>query len=632
MSKKPAKKPAAPPLKVSHLWIKLGDGIRLSAKLWLPKATPVPALIEFSPHRKSDLSAARDSVHCSALAAAGYAVVRIDQRGTGDSEGNASVSFDRQDETDALQALNFISEQKWCDGKLGLFGFAAGGTAALQIARRQPVGLGALIAVAATDDRYEDEGCYHGGVPTAELLANATRQLAISALPQDAKIAGAARKKNWNVRLNQLPFMAAHWLSHPQRGDEWKAVSAAEDLGLITAPVLLVAGWQDPVAGASLRMLKTLRAPCKAVIGAWGHEWPQDNAQRAAIDFTVEMLRWFDQHLKGPATGVMQEPAVRFFMCDAQKGGGGISGRWLGDMLWGLGASTAQTLYLTGYGLSVTKGEEREFVVSSPFTAGFGIASGLADGAARSDSAALTFDSPPLAAELDLAGAPEVVLDVSVNAGVAQIVVRLSAVGPTGEILPLAHKVQNLTHRVSREHPSALETGRRMGITVKLSDMACRLSQGFKLRVSIATSHFPLVWPAPSAVALTVHAGQAELVLPVRRDRGMEKIITFVALAEHTVASISKRSFSLDPVSGAAKLSVVSDAQKQTFSVKPDDAVSARQTAEASFGVGNVRTNVKSSLSATTKHWALSATLEVFEGKTRLFTKTFNEKILRNLV
>ncbi len=92
MPKKPVKKPAAPSFAISHLWIKLGDGIRLSAKLWLPKAKPVPALIEISSHRKSDLSAARDANLFGALATASYAVIRIDQRGTGDSGPNAGLT------------------------------------------------------------------------------------------------------------------------------------------------------------------------------------------------------------------------------------------------------------------------------------------------------------------------------------------------------------------------------------------------------------------------------------------------------------------------------------------------------------------------------------------------------------
>ncbi|HEY5362577.1 MAG TPA: CocE/NonD family hydrolase [Aestuariivirga sp.] len=631
MPKKPAKKPAAPSFAISHLWIKLGDGIRLSAKLWLPKAKPVPALIEFSSHRKSDVSAARDANLCGALATAGYAVIGIDQRGTGDSEGNYSGGFDRQDETDALQALSFIAEQNWCDGKLGLYGFSAGGTAALQIARRQPIGLGAIIAVAATDDPYEDDGAYQGGLPTAELLAAATRQLAKSALPQDQKLAGKAWKKNWDTRLKQLPFMATQWLKHPQRDDEWKAISAAEDIGLITAPVLLVAGWQDAVAGASLRMMQSLRSPCKAIIGPWAHEYPQE-AEANAVDFSVEMLRWFDLHLKGQATGVMQEPAFRYFMQDPQQIASAITGRWVSDMMWGPGAFATQSLFLSASGLAISKGDEQALSFSSPLTSGFGIASGLADGAARDDSASLTFDSAALAAELDIAGAPILTLDLSADAEVAQVHVRLSCIWPTGEISQLSQRAMNLTQRVSRGSPTALEPARRTRVEVKLADMATRVPKGCKLRISISTSAFPHAWPAPNKVALTIYAGASTIALPIRSDRGMEKLVSFAPLAANSPAPKPKRVFSLDPVSGAAKLSYATGADKHIFSVKPDDVASAAQQVESTYVVGKVKTVVQSKLSATPKHWLLSSKLEAFDGKKRVYTKEFKEKIPRNLV
>ena len=631
MPKKPVKKPAAPSFAISHLWIKLGDGIRLSAKLWLPKAKPVPALIEFSSHRKSDLSAARDANLCGALATAGYAVIGIDQRGTGDSEGNCSGGFDRQDETDALQALSFIAEQNWCDGKLGLYGFSAGGTAALQIARRQPIGLGAIIAVAATDDPYEDDGVYQGGVPTAELLAAATRQLASSALPQDQKLAGKAWKKNWDTRLKQLPFMATQWLKHPQRDDEWKTISAAEDIGLITAPVLLVAGWQDAIAGAVPRMMQSLRAPCKAIIGPWAHQYPQE-AEANAVDFTLEMLRWFDLHLKGQATGVMQESAFRYFMQDPQQIASAITGRWVSDMMWGPGAFATQSLFLSASGLAISKGAERALSFSSPLTSGFGIESGLSDGAARDDSASLTFDSAALAAELDIAGAPILTLELSADAEVAQVHVRLSCIWPTGEISQLSQRAMNLTQRVSRGSPTALEPARRIRVEVKLADMATRVPKGCKLRISISTSAFPQAWPAPNKVALTIYTDASTIALPIRSDRGMEKLVSFAPLAANSIAPKPKRVFSLDPVSGVAKLSYATPTDKHIFSVKPDDVASAAQQVESTYVVGKVKAVVQSKLSATPKHWLLSAKLEAFEGKKRVYTKEFKEKIPRNLV
>ncbi len=601
-----SQKSAAAPVKISTLSIPVGDGVKLAAKLWLPRVVPAPTLIEFS----CLTSSREDAIH-SVLAKDGYAVLRIDPRGLGDSAGVFTGGFNRQDETDALQAMNFIAEQKWCDGKLGLFGFSASGTAALQIARRQPVGLAAIIAIAATDDPYEDGGAYQGGVAQTALLASAAWQL--------AKVAA---QKNAKANLKHLRFMATDWLQHPARDAEWISQTASEDLGLITAPTLLVAGWQDAASRAVPRMMMSLRSPCKAVIGGWGHEWPQESS--TGIDFSVEMLRWFDQHLKGKATGVMQENAFRYFMNDA----GHSSGRWLGDMMWGAGASVTQHLYLSAHGLSTTKGEVKALQFSSPLTCGFGVASMQADGAARDDNASLTFDSAPVAADLDIVGAPTVSLDLSADGAVAQVLVRLSAISESGAIVPLASHMLNLTQRVSRGQPSALEPSRKYLVNVQLADMAARVSKGQRLRVSIVTSNFPQSWPAPSRISLDVQSGNSSLSLPLRQDRGMEKLITFASLAKAPVAEHVKRVFSLDPVTGAARLI----SGESVFTIKPDEPSSAKQVVEASATAGKVRSHVQATMTATAKHWVVSAKLEAFEGKKKIFTKEFSEKVARKLV
>ena len=73
-----------------HLWIPMSDGTRLAARLWRPVSAdvePVPGVLEMIPYRKRDLTAQRDSIHHPYMAGYGYACLRVDLRGTGDSEG-----------------------------------------------------------------------------------------------------------------------------------------------------------------------------------------------------------------------------------------------------------------------------------------------------------------------------------------------------------------------------------------------------------------------------------------------------------------------------------------------------------------------------------------------------------------
>src|SRR3954465_5965416 len=93
-------------------WIPMPDGIRLAAKLWLPdiaSSRRVPTIIEVIPYRKRDIYAPRDAMHHRYFAGHGYACMRVDIRGSGDSDGVQGV-FATTDETeDTLQVLKWIA-------------------------------------------------------------------------------------------------------------------------------------------------------------------------------------------------------------------------------------------------------------------------------------------------------------------------------------------------------------------------------------------------------------------------------------------------------------------------------------------------------------------------------------------
>ena len=75
---------------IEHLWIEMPDGVRLAARMWLPRGAetePVPAICEIIPYRKGDMVRARDERNHPFFASNGYACLRVDMRGSGDSEG-----------------------------------------------------------------------------------------------------------------------------------------------------------------------------------------------------------------------------------------------------------------------------------------------------------------------------------------------------------------------------------------------------------------------------------------------------------------------------------------------------------------------------------------------------------------
>jgi putative CocE/NonD family hydrolase len=96
----------------------LSDGVRLAARVWLPEdaeADPVPAILEMIPYRKRDGTAARDALIHPYLAGHGYACLRIDLRGTGESDGLLLDEYLRQEQDDALEAIDWVAKQPWCE-------------------------------------------------------------------------------------------------------------------------------------------------------------------------------------------------------------------------------------------------------------------------------------------------------------------------------------------------------------------------------------------------------------------------------------------------------------------------------------------------------------------------------------
>ena len=125
---------------INNIWIPMKDGTRLSAKMWIPKdakENPVPAILEYIPYRKNEFTALRDSLRHPYFAGHGYASIRVDIRGSGDSEGILYDEYLKQEQDDALEVLEWIGKQEWFTGGVGMIGKSWGGFNGLQVAARK---------------------------------------------------------------------------------------------------------------------------------------------------------------------------------------------------------------------------------------------------------------------------------------------------------------------------------------------------------------------------------------------------------------------------------------------------------------------------------------------------------------
>ena len=656
---------------IENLWIPMSDGVRLAARMWIPEDAeekPVPAIVEYLPYRKRDGTIMRDALTHPYFAGHGYAAIRIDMRGGGDSEGLMFDEYSKQEQDDAVEAITWLASQKWCSGTLGMMGISWGGFNSLQVAARKPPALKAIITLCSTDDRYEDDIHYKGGCVIHEQLGWATTMLAYSSRPPDPAILGERWKQIWMERLENEPFLMTPWMQHPHRDAYWKHGSICEDFGGIEAACLCVGGWNDAYSNAVPRLMRGLRSPCKAIVGPWVHKYPHFAVPEPRIGFLQEALRWWDFWLKGEPSGVTRDPAFRVYIMDAQKPGEGQEywpGRWIGDEIWGAGNTQSKEWYLNADGIGGRPGEEKALTVFSPQSVGkaggkyciMWLGDGFPGDQREDDAGSLTFDSPELAQDMDIVGQPVVELELSADKPVAFIALRLNDVWPSGEVSRITYGLKNLCQRDSNEYPSPLDPGRRYRIKIALDDIAWKIPKGHKLRVSLSPSYWPMMWPAPEPVTLTVYAGKSSVHVPVRKTIAGEVPLGWKpaegaeeARRKELIAPETYRKNSVDSETGETRHEVFEDfgkyeiephgliaqgIRREHYSIMPDDPLSAKMEAHwtQAFerGQWSIRTEARTRLTANKTDWLIWGRLEAYEGETKVFEREWNDKVERKL-
>ena len=660
-----------PVREIENAWITLADGCRLAARIWLPEdaeRTPVPAILEYLPYRKRDGTAVRDALTHPYFAGHGYACIRVDMRGNGESDGLMWDEYLKQEQDDALEVIDWIVAQPWCSGAVGMIGISWGGFNGLQVAARKPAPLKAVVTICSTDDRYADDIHYKGGCLLNENLGWAATMLSFSSRPPDPALVGERWREMWLERLENLPLLVETWLRHPHRDAYWKHGSVCEDFGAIEAAVLAVGGWSDAYSNAVPRLLAGLKAPARGLTGPWAHKYPHFAIPEPRIGFLQECLRWWDRWLKGIENGVMAEPLYRAYMQESAPPRPFYErreGRWIGEPAWPSPNIEPQGFALNPGRLDPEPDGETALTLRSPQT------TGLAGGEfcniwlgpewptdqRGDDAGSLTFDSAPLQEPLEIFGAPVATLDLSVDRPLAFVVARLCDVAPDGASTRVTYGVLNLAHRDSHENPTPVTPGERLRVAIRLDDIAHGFPPGHRIRLALSTAYWPLIWPSPEPVTATLYGGASRLALPVRPPRpetppGFEPAESAPPLPVAVLRQpSSSRTVETDVASGETAIRLLDDfgenrieahglttgsIGRETYRIRADDPSSAcadiHWTQTLSRDDWQVRIESRSALSADSEHFYITAAVEAFEGDERVFTKTWDRKVPRDMV
>ena len=631
---------------VEHTLIPLKDGTELAARIWLPddaERNPVPAILEYLPYRKRDGTNERDSMTHAYLAGHGYAGVRVDIRGSGESGGLLFDEYTRQEQDDALEVIAWLAVQPWCTGAVGMMGISWGGFNALQIAARRPPALKAIVTLCSTDDRYRDDVHYMGGALLTAGLGWASFFFTAMCHPPDPALVGDHWRSMWQDRLENVPLFLETWLRHQRRDTYWQWGSVCEDYEAIQCPVYAVGGWTDGYKNAILRLLERLGVPRKGLIGPWAHAYPHFAFPGPQIGFLQEVLRWWDYWLKGIATGVMNEPMLRVWMTESVEPASYhevLPGRWIAEESWPPAELVEHRLFLTDDGLRPEGALKTPQPVCSPQTVGrdagqwcpFGRGSDQASDQREDDARSLIFETTPLETTIEMLGAPIVTLGIASDEPIANLVVRLCDVHPSGASLRVTYGVLNLTHRDGHETPAPLVTGHRYLVRIQLNDAGAQFPIGHRIRLAISTTYWPMIWPGPAKATLTVFGGT--LVLPLRTAKAIGAL---PPLPDPEMAPPERPTVLRPGVVYLDRIGLeLGAAGESTFQVKEDDPLSAvaelSRSETVSRGAWRVRVETRIRLSCTRDAFLLRATLHADDGQNEVCHREWNRSIPRDLM
>lgn len=651
---------------IENQWITLKDGTRLAARIWMPdgaEVDPVPAVFEFLPYRKRDGTSMRDESTYPAFAAAGIAGVRVDIRGSGESDGVIDGEYTERELADACELIAWIAAQPWSNGSVGMMGISWGGFNCLQVAALRPPALKAVISIASTTDRYNDDIHYKNGCHLSAQLSWAATMLGYQSRPPDPALVGESWREMWLERLENEPFFLQEWLNHQRRDAFWKHGSIKEDFSAVTVPALVIAGWADGYRNSPLLAVEGMPDRAKALIGPWVHKYPHFAWPKPRADFLGEAIAWWNRWLRGEQTGAESLPQVRAYILDGPKpaarrdtdpGFWIAKAHWQAPVMLGFHIDAAQML---AEGPTPSGSPARPVCLRSQLDTG--TASGewftlkpdaeMAGDQRGDDAGSLTFDSAPLTTELDLLGRPELCVTVSCDADTANLCARLVDIHPDGSATRVSFGVLNLAHRGSNSDPQPMEHGRPTTIRLLLDACGYRFRPGHRIRLSLSTAYWPTILPAPTDPGLTIDVASLGLALPLL---GAHERIDLKApddpdplpkYIQHAPA-VTDRNVIRDLQANCTRYQILEDTglaehpatglstrqlREETWTISPGDPLSAEGVSTWTCDMRRpgwfVRTVSTARISCSEKDWWISALVVAFENEVKIFEKRFDE-------
>ena len=501
------------------------EGAELATDVYLPDGPgPFPILLLRTPyHRAGSAGSAVRHVE------AGYGFVVQDTRGKFGSTGRFRPVLDEA--ADGRATIDWIANQGWCNGRIGLIGGSYPGIVQIPAAAGGHEALRCMSPAVAPHAFFNDwlryDGCF--------ALANAVRWgMTIASCPSRLAEANIDWRALWAQKTVDGVFehlgcrsdALAECLDHDREDDYWRAIDQREMYADVTVPGLHTAGWFDHIsrgeydAYAGLRdgaATAVARTNQRLRIGPWGHTsmgkdaYGEREFPGGAMDLQAHELRFLDLWMKDIDDGLTDEPPVRLFVMGAN--------RWMGFPDWPPPEAQTRAWHLRAAGgLSRgTPGAEAPDTyrydpadpaptTGGPIYWGMGddVPAGPADQArllARSD--VLSYRSDPLPGPVTVIGEVEVELWVATSAADTDFIAKLCVEQPDGRVISLATGSLRCRYRNDWRKCDPMPPGEPVEIRLRLSQLAYEFAAGSRIALLVTSSSYPRILPHPNTMAPT---------------------------------------------------------------------------------------------------------------------------------
>ncbi len=477
---------------IRDVQIPVGNDCVVVADLIKPSGdAPTPVLVTVMPYRRDTAGHVTHADAMTWFAERGYASVFIDPRGLGGSSGTMLPPLDPQEGRDAAAAIEWIADQPWCDGSIGMWGMSYGGIMTLRTAALRPRGLKAIVPIFFTADGSDglaNPSGVRGGVMATGLWG--TKTLLDQVLPPVRTNPTSIEMESWRARLDETPNIIDFWQHGP---DDPVWGERAIDATLVDVPALCFSGWRDLFCSGSVRAYEAIPTRKHLVAGPWMHVEPSASPI-APAEHRELMLRWWDRWLRDKAEpefdadgatvfvqgsaqswreytawppaesrSVVFDAATSSELIPAPDDGASAPPHWPAVSVSDAVAGTQSgTWYIPtfGYGLPLDEQED--------------------------DRRAVAIDSEELTEDTVIIGAPTA--DVVTGEGTTsdRIVVRVADVAPDGSSHLITTGIAPITGGAGQWR-------------VTLAPTAYQVPAGHRIRIVVSSSDFPHVLPAVQA-------------------------------------------------------------------------------------------------------------------------------------